>query len=913
MKKVCWAAVFVLCAFTSAAKDYLVTNRTVANGETVQYVGRTFTGGENVLSSLQQIPNVASEGDKFFFEAGYYDGNVTIATPKISLLGANANREDRTSTRISESVIRGTITVNAGGILINGFAFTGAGCVTNTTATASAPLDGFNFAYNKVYGSTIANDRFSAVVRLGVGYIGDAAKDANVHRRYNNIGIRHNTFEGSASATANFVVVSGSYGSLNINDNTFTDGGTSICVANAQNTVNIRFNNFKNVGSFDRTIGNTTGEFCVFLEYLAYSNSTTVNIQSNVFDTCNGQSSMYCPIRFFQGDSSNPVLTPQNCRVNVNYNVFLNKTNPSGKPNSSTSYNYIFYGNDTYNTPAVVDTRFNRYSNSEYCMGNIKQPKGDSASRYFASSTELFDFASSKGTTLDYYTNAAGGQMKDFNISASTRVAQSFDIDDTTGDIYFAQICPNSQSGLNLASDEPLAITRVYKNSSGGVSQQKMYLDYAGHGSNMAVCKYNGTLYIITGGQSLDTSTTPSYNGIKCQACSFVPFVAGAVADCRKNSFTYGGKTYTINYFKNKFGRNFQYPTVDRDNRLYCERSTSGDVYYAVYDLDEVFTKWSDAEPLNVVAVKKLTNPTTYVDNNSNIDELDKGFQTWDHQGFTISGDYIYHCEGVGRNNSAAATKNGKTIPTIMLHAFNWRTGELAYRKPVMKSTILNLDDGEPEGVKVHRDSKGRPHMLLGVVTGASGNRKANIFRYSLDETTGLNSKINEAVITASTSAMNFVSTDGSEQTATFTVTRTSFYGTPTFTRSGEDADNFSVSCDKTSWLTAKNTVTVTYKPDERKKEHTAKVRISSAYAKDLILTLKGRNDSFTAVESIEEDNAALFTISADKKIIPQENCDELQVFDLTGRPVSGSLSTGIYLVKASAGSRRIVKKIAIR
>ena len=160
---------------------------------------------------------------------------------------------------------------------------------------------------------------------------------------------------------------------------------------------------------------------------------------------------------------------------------------------------------------------------------------------------------------------------------------------------------------------------------------------------------------------------------------------------------------------------------------------------------------------------------------------------------------------------------------------------------------------------------------------------------------------------------MNFVSTDGSEQTATFTVTRTSFYGTPTFTRSGEDADNFSVSCDKTSWLTAKNTVTVTYKPDERKKEHTAKVRISSAYAKDLILTLKGRNDSFTAVESIEEDNAALFTISADKKIIPQENCDELQVFDLTGRPVSGSLSTGIYLVKASAGSRRIVKKIAIR
>lgn len=908
MKKICCAAVLVLVAFTSAAKDYLVTNRSVAVGEKVQYVSRTFTGGDNILSSLQQIPNVAETGDNFYFEPGDYNGNVTIATPKVSLLGANANREDRTATRISESVIRGTITVNASGVQINGFAFTGAGCVTNTSATPSAPIDGFNFAYNKVYGSTVAKERFSAVLRLGVGYTGNDAKNANAHRRYNNVGIRHNTFEGSASAVSNFVVVSGSYGSLNINDNTFTDGGTSICVANAQNTVNIRFNNFKNVGSLSRTIGSVTGEFCIFLEYLAYANSTTVNIQSNVFDNCNGQSSMYCPIRFFQGDTNTSILTPQSCRVNVNYNLFLNKTK-----HSSANYNYVFYGNDTYNTPAVVDSRFNRYSNSEYCMGNIKQPKGDAASRYFASSTELFDFASSKGTTLDYYKNAAGGEMKDFNIAASTRVAQSFDIDDTTGDIYFAQICPNSQSGLSLGSDEPLAITRVYKNSSGGISQQRMYLDYAGHGSNMAVCKYNGTLYIITGGNSLDKHTTPSHDGIKTQACCFVPFVSGAVADCRKSSFTYGGKTYTINYFKNKFGRNFQYPSIDRDNRLYCERSTSGDVYYGVYDLDEVFTKWSDAEPLNVVAVKKLTNKTGYVDDSTNIDELDKGFQTWDHQGFTISGDYIYHCEGVGRNNGAAATKDGKTIPTIMLHVFNWRTGELAYRKPVMKSTILSLDDGEPEGVKVHRDSKGRPHLLLGVVTGASGNRKANIFRYSLDETAGLNSKIKQAVITASTSAMNFVSTDGGEKTATFTITRSSFYGTPTFTRSGEDADNFSVTCDKTSWLTAKNTVTVTYKPDARKKEHTAKIRVSSAYAKDYIITLTGRNDNFTAVESVEEDDAALFTISADKEIVPQENCEDLQVFDLTGRPVSGSLTTGIYLVKASANGRSTVKKIAIR
>ncbi len=181
MKKIFCAAVLVLFAFTSAAKDYLVTNRSVAVGEKVQYVSRTFTGGDNILSSLQQIPNVAETGDNFYFEPGDYYGNVTIATPKVSLLGANANREDRTATRISESVIRGTITVNASGVLINGFAFTGAGCVTNTSATPSAPIDGFNFAYNKVYGSTVAKERFSAVLRLGVGYTGNDAKNANAH------------------------------------------------------------------------------------------------------------------------------------------------------------------------------------------------------------------------------------------------------------------------------------------------------------------------------------------------------------------------------------------------------------------------------------------------------------------------------------------------------------------------------------------------------------------------------------------------------------------------------------------------------------------------------------------------------------------------------------------------------------
>ena len=69
----------IVTALTTLGNDYLVTNRSVAVGENVQYAGKMFKGGENVLSSLQQIPNYASDGDKFYFEPGTYTGNVTIA------------------------------------------------------------------------------------------------------------------------------------------------------------------------------------------------------------------------------------------------------------------------------------------------------------------------------------------------------------------------------------------------------------------------------------------------------------------------------------------------------------------------------------------------------------------------------------------------------------------------------------------------------------------------------------------------------------------------------------------------------------------------------------------------------------------------------------------------------------------
>ncbi len=917
MKKFITSCVILMVSSVAVYADncYLLTNRNINNGEKVQYAGQTFTAGENILFSLNDINNV-NEGAKIYFEPGDYTDDVTITVSDITLFGANAFGDDRASSRKnSESVIKGAITINADNLTVNGFTFTGNGCVTNSSATASDPICGLSFIYNKVYGSSLKKDRSIAVLRLGKAYTGNDANNAEVHRRYKNITVAHNTFSGNETATANFVVLSGTFGNTSVTDNTFDDGGMSVIVNNAQNKIDITNNIFKNVGHFDRTIGSTTGEFAVFLNYIAYSNSTTVNIQNNVFDTCNGQSKLYAPIRFFQGDGNNPKLEPKNCRINLNYNVFKNISSPKSAPSSATEYNYVFYANKNYTSPAVVDSRHNRFDNTEYCIGIIQQPKGDSQSRYFASSTELFDFATSKGTTIEYYKDPVGNEVKKLKLTGSTRVAQSFDIDDTTGDIYFIQICPNSSSGLNLKAQEPLMVTRYYKNSSGKMAQQKMYLDHAGHGSNMAVCKYGGTLYIVTGGDSYDSTTTPSSSGVMSRACCIFPFVAGATADLAKSSFTYNNKKYTINKFVNKFGRNWQYPAVDRDNRLFCERSSKGNtIYFEVYDLDEVFAKWSDAEPINIIPVVKQTDPKySSSSTENNFPTLDKGFQTWPPQGFTINGDYIYHLEGVGRNTDGAVTQNGKTIPTIMVHVFNWKTGKLAYRKPILKNIVLNLDDGEPEGVKIHRDSKGRAHMIVSLVTGAAGNRKANLFYYSLNEETGLARTISKPSVKVSANSLNFVSSEGEAVRQDVTFTRENQIGTHTYCLSGENADLFSVTCDNVGELVTKNKLTVTYSPGNNSGRHTAKLRISTPFANDVIITLNAQNDKTTGVGNANISKPGII-VTQDRQILPADDDTSINIYNLVGMEVSGNLTPGIYIVKITSGEKvSDVRKIVIK
>ena len=88
-------------------------------------------------------------------------------------------------------------------------------------------------------------------------------------------------------------------------------------------------------------------------------------------------------------------------------------------------------------------------------------------------------------------------------------------------------------------------------------------------------------------------------------------------------------------------------------------------------------------------------------------------------------------------------------------------------------------------------------------------------------------------------------------------------------------------------------------------------MRISSAYANDVIVTLNGKNDNVSAVQLVDAD-ADLFTVN-ESEIVPAENVN-IEVYNAFGQRVSGNLHSGVYMVRATAANgKSIVKKVAIK
>ena len=833
MKRLFTFVLVYALATMSFAAEYLISPKATTSGEVVEYEGRTFTVDSTAFASFSGLLKVATANSTVYVDGGVYNEAVTISTAGLTFLGNNAYCEKRASNRtLEETKLTNVITIAADNITFNGFTITGNGKMYEWAARSGKPISGFKFLYNIVEASTVAKTSTDIAVLQFGHYAGNSeASDTQWYQRYKDFTIAHNTFTGSASNTANFVSLSGAYGTTTITDNTFKDGGTSIYINNGQGTFNIKNNSFTSVGDTSRlSHGSIYGEFCIAMRYCGNANTTDIYIQNNVFNKCQGQSSMYTLIRLFNGDKSNAIVPMVKTKLYMNYNIFKNKP-----CHSSRDYNYVYYSNDEYTgKDYIVDCRFNEFDNSELCIGTVYLPDEDVAGRVFASSMGEFNFASSAGTTADYFVSPCGTTIKSQTMK-STRVCQSFDIDEETDDMYFLQIDPNN----GAAGYEPQTITRYYKKADGTTGKQYMYLGNAAHGSNMAVCRINGTLYVFTGGNS-ETSKSTS------RAICIFPFVSGATANLQKTSFTHNSKTYNIKQMTSGNGHTNQYPSIDKQNRLLCECSRSSNyMYFVVYDLDDAFNNLSDATKLKSIKIQKHTN--AYSSSSNAYKSIDQGFMFWPFQGFTINGDYLYIAEGMGGTTNGldgytVVPDNGKNIPIVMLNAYNWRTDTWSYRKPVMKSAIINMSHGEPEGWKLRRGSKGRTNMYLQIANGASGSRVNNVFEYVADIVNGYKYKVPSVTSTASATTLALSSADGTTVSQSFTVSSDYLLGDQTVTISGEDASCFTATIKNGTVWKKKSTITIKYTPDALKTQHKAQVRVSSPGASDIIVSLTGDN-----------------------------------------------------------------------
>ncbi len=927
MKSKLLLLIFCCSIVTMQAGTYLVSNvQYGANGTIVTHKHQQFVVGKNIYNSFSSLLSTPIEaGSTIYVADGIFTENITLNIEGLTLLGNNAFGEKRSNTRTTaESILKGKLTIAANNITINGFQFTENGCVENMTATNTEPLSGFQFIYNDIASSSLTHASNIAVVNFGKGYNKAAAKVATAHCRYKDFTIAHNAFAGGATSPAHFIILSGSFGKTNINDNTFNDGGGSITLNNAQGNIAIDGNNFKNVGDPARVFGSTYGEFAIYLYYFAYSNSTNVDIVNNTFDNCKGRSSLYSTLRFYNGDANDEILTPVKCNIHINHNIFRNKP-----IRTEQTHNYIAYAN--YIPEANIDTRFNEYDISNLEFAQVKQPWETTAQRNYASSYELIDFASSAGTTFGYWADPLGGQVKDLNLEKSTRVHQSFDIDEKTGDIFFVQIYPKTSwtyntKTYNFKHKEPMVLTRYYvaqdANGKDYMRQQRSYLDMAGHCQNMAVCWYKGVRYIVTGGDGKTTDT-------QSDCTSFIPWQAGVYVDLSPGNtkFSYYNsngvvtKNYEVIKFYNHLGKGNPYPAVDNTSQIFCERNTSGaNVRFCFYHLGDVIENPTGAKPIKEITIKKYHNGVNGDNpNTSNIGSADHGFQTWSPQGFTVSGDYLYHFEGMGESDASAI--NGE--PTCIIHAYNWKTDKFAYRKRIKKSEILNAVHGEPEGIKVHRDKNGVPCLLCGIATGASGARKANIVKYT--PAMDVKFEIPVAVSTPSVSSITFTTNNSAAVSPqTFTInnaisgggSKSTINGALQLTLAGEDAACFNITASNTGAFDKKSTIKIGFTPKATQVNYSAALRISSPNAKDVIIPIVATNNlsNYTNLEIIDNNATEYIQWDGTMLTIPN-NTLSVEVYNTVGTLCCtttdlSQLNAGIYIVRCQTTTAILTKKI---
>lgn len=933
----------LFCTISSNAAIYLISSNATNQGKAISHNERWFVVGKTAFADFNTLLAVAEENSTIYVADGSYSDDITISTKGLTFLGNNAY-SDWTVTRKEESIITGTINIKASNVTINGFKFTENGRIQSTSATNANPLSGIKVLYNYFTGSTLKRGTHNAVVKIGEMITDENVNNTSSQCRYKDCEVSHNHFEGDATHYPNCISFGGAFGTTTVVDNYFYEGGSSVYMANAQGSLNIKHNVFKNVGKTTYTApdGGLLGDFCIAIYRSAFANSTTANIIANEFDGCYGQQSAYPLIRIFPGGrGAENEVQPVNFRVNINENTFKNKTSvtPTAAGDQYGAKLLLFCDNSSAGNKIKFNLSNNHYDNRFYKFAYVTLDDGLGAREIYADQFSRFYHACITSNKMSSWSSSLTGtdvanHVIDLELDDIT-VLQSFDIDPLTGDMYFSQMMPtarnnnyNSLHGLP-SNHDGIVITRVPCTSKDGYNYtystnvESMEIGYGGHGTNICTVRdKNGELWIWGGGNA-----SVNDNNDKSATTARFKFQKGTDLNLNVSSDTEKIKIF------NELGAGNEYPACDETSRLLCVYTTTTDVHtYSIYDLDDAL------EGKKTLLKKVNLNVGDYARSSIN---NDKGYATWYIQGFDVNGDHLYIYEGTPKGEEGNINS---TDPTIVITCYNWRTNTYVYRAMVYDDRLNNFPYGEPEGIVIRPDEYGHACMYFAVVNGNAGARKVNIYKHIIDYHTGYDATTQSATYignstetsahfkgdyptmdySCDTQSINLATSSvGSTDSKTITINNGEYiFGEWHGVITGEDGEAFSVSMDSNNAFSTNATATVTFKinsSNTTKEVYNANLRLFSPVASsnvesnDIVIPLTGvYTGPMSNIENISITEN--ISIKVDNKILMVENikADEISVYSTTGaliaynkysNTIDLSHLNGIYIVNIKSNN----------
>lgn len=243
------------------------------------------------------------------------------------------------------------------------------------------------------------------------------------------------------------------------------------------------------------------------------------------------------------------------------------------------------------------------------------------------------------------------------------------------GEIYYIQ----------RNDSEPSDLVLQHLDQAGNVDEWMIFSGFGGGVSISAETGENGKWYVW-----LESNGNAGSEG---QTISRIPYEPGTSYQGQ------GGQTW---YFNQTEGA--AYPSVDQKNGLVCVRTVSSGGYtFTYYDL-KAMVSGEELIPLYEVELDMLTGSLE-----SEVNPSGSAVGEFTFRGFAASGSYIYQYYG-------------KAESTLLLAVYDMR-GKAVYVHKV--NEYPDLVFREPDGMYL-ADGK----LYLGVTTGESGDRRANIFLY---------------------------------------------------------------------------------------------------------------------------------------------------------------------------------------